>query len=197
MRDSMPGHRQLVAAGRKLADRIVKKQNQVVDDARSVLPLARGGKPPQKVLVAPKRVAEPLPQTRLPPIAGDSPGNIAREFQRSATLREERQQMTPMDIVREMVNEPSITLTAEDLPIINDPSIMMDRNGDLFSQFAAANTIRSKPKRKVSKYQKEMGRQLEKLKKKHPRTNITKLMTKAHAATRKALGMPPKRRRSK
>ncbi len=46
-----------------------------------------------------------------------------------------------------------------------------------------------KKKRKVSKYQKEFGKQLKLLKKKHPRTPITKLMKRAHAATRKALGM--------
>lgn len=43
-----------------------------------------------------------------------------------------------------------------------------------------------KRKRKVSAYQREFGRQLKKLKRKHPRTPVTKLMKKAHAATRKA-----------
>lgn len=43
-----------------------------------------------------------------------------------------------------------------------------------------------KPKRKVSAYQREFGRQLKKLKKKHPRTPVTKLMKRAHAATRRA-----------
>jgi len=42
-------------------------------------------------------------------------------------------------------------------------------------------------KRKVSKYSKEFGRQLKKLKKKHPRTKVMNLMKRAHAATRKAL----------
>lgn len=44
-----------------------------------------------------------------------------------------------------------------------------------------------KKKRKVSKYQKEFGRQLKRLKKKHPRTPVTRLMKRAHAATRKAM----------
>ena len=44
-----------------------------------------------------------------------------------------------------------------------------------------------KKKRKVSKYQKEFGKQLKKLKAKHPRTKITKLMKRAHTATRKAM----------
>lgn len=42
-------------------------------------------------------------------------------------------------------------------------------------------------KRKRSKYNKELSKQLKMLKKKHPRTNITNLMKKAHRATRKAL----------
>ena len=43
-----------------------------------------------------------------------------------------------------------------------------------------------KPKRKVSAYQKEFGRQLKKLKKAHPKTPVTRLMKRAHAATKKA-----------
>ncbi len=42
-------------------------------------------------------------------------------------------------------------------------------------------------KRKKSKYGKELGRQIKLLKKKHPRTAVTKLMKRAHRATRKAL----------
>ncbi len=48
-----------------------------------------------------------------------------------------------------------------------------------------------KKKRRVSKYQREFGRQLKALKRKHPRTPVTRLMKRAHAATRKAM----KRRR--
>ncbi|MCP3700197.1 MAG: hypothetical protein GY920_16855 [Aliivibrio sp.] len=43
-----------------------------------------------------------------------------------------------------------------------------------------------KAKRKVSGYQREFGRQLKKLKKKHPRTKISRLMKRAHTATKKA-----------
>jgi hypothetical protein len=45
---------------------------------------------------------------------------------------------------------------------------------------------KSKKKRKVSAYQKEFGRQLKRLKREHPRTPVTRLMKRAHAATRKA-----------
>lgn len=56
-------------------------------------------------------------------------------------------------------------------------------------------TIVSAPKkkrRKVSKYSREFGIQLSKLIKKHPRTKVTQLMTKAHAKTRASLGLPRK-----
>ena len=53
---------------------------------------------------------------------------------------------------------------------------------------ASAEMPSPKPKRrKKSKYNKELGRQLKLLKKKHPRTAITSLMKKAHRATKKAL----------
>lgn len=42
-------------------------------------------------------------------------------------------------------------------------------------------------KRKRSKYNRELSRQLKLLKAKHPRTRITDLMKRAHRATRKAL----------
>ena len=48
----------------------------------------------------------------------------------------------------------------------------------------ASQTVRKKV---VSKYNKELGKQLRKLKKKHPKTAINKLMKRAHAATKRAL----------
>lgn len=44
-----------------------------------------------------------------------------------------------------------------------------------------------KKKRRVSKYQREFGRQLKALKRKHPRTPVTKLMKRAHGKTKKAM----------
>jgi|TARA_R110002060_G_scaffold69353_1_gene77979 hypothetical protein len=44
---------------------------------------------------------------------------------------------------------------------------------------------RQKVKRKVSGYQKEFGKQLKKLKKNHPRTKVSRLMKRAHAATKR------------
>ena len=47
--------------------------------------------------------------------------------------------------------------------------------------------IAKKVKRKVSPYQKEVGRQLKKLKKAHPRTKVTSLMKRAHRAAKRAM----------
>ena len=105
----------------------------------------------------------------------------------------------------EVINNPSIMITKEMLPIINDDQIVVTREGqpakklsgrDVIrssGQFSQANLVgrtpirRAKKKRKVSKYQKEFGQQLKKLKAKHPRSKIQSLMKRAHAATRKAL----------
>ena len=55
------------------------------------------------------------------------------------------------------------------------------------SEFVRATDrkVKRKVKRKVSAYQKEFGRQLKALKRKHPRTSVTKLMKRAHGATRR------------
>jgi hypothetical protein len=50
----------------------------------------------------------------------------------------------------------------------------------------AAHKIVGK-KRKVSKYSKEFGTQLKKLKLKHPRTDVRSLMSKAHKLTKKVM----------
>jgi len=170
------------------------------EEIRRLLPLSRGGKPPRKVTSAPSRSPTPIPQTVLPSLARDSPGNIARAFADSARFRPQRVQemeiiqdvndMNTEDIVREMVNDPMITITADMLPIINDPSIMMDMAGNLvtnpFAQLASVLPAEKK-KKKVSKYQKELGKQLKILKKKHPRKKVTALMKQAHKLTRKVL----------
>ena len=105
------------------------------------------------------------------------------------------------DALEEIVNDDSIILTPEMVKAINDPEMRMTRSGEITrrlgrdvirrsGQFSRANILPSLPgkkKRKVSKYQKEFGKQLKKLKAKHPRTKITRLMKRAHSATRKAL----------
>jgi len=44
-----------------------------------------------------------------------------------------------------------------------------------------------KKRRKVSRYSREFGIQLKKLIKKHPRSKVTQLMSKAHRNTRRAM----------
>ena len=57
------------------------------------------------------------------------------------------------------------------------------------SEGAHEQAVEKKKKRKVSRYQKEFGRQMKKLKAAHPRTKVTQLMARGHRATRKVLGM--------
>jgi len=47
--------------------------------------------------------------------------------------------------------------------------------------------IEKKAKRTVGAYQKRLGKELKRLKSKHPRTPVSKLMKRAHSATKKAL----------
>jgi len=61
------------------------------------------------------------------------------------------------------------------------------------SEGAHEQAVATKKKRKVSKYQREFGRQMKKLKRAHPKTKIASLMSRGHTATRKALGMKRKR----
>lgn len=50
----------------------------------------------------------------------------------------------------------------------------------------ASRTVTSKGKRKVTAYQRAFGLELKKLKRKHPRTPITRLMKRAHTATKRS-----------
>ena len=109
--------------------------------------------------------------------------------------------------MEQIVNDDSIVLTPEMVEIINDPMMRMTRNGEITrrtgrdvirrsGQFARSailpdlpnsQTRKRKKTRKPSKYQRELGRQLKMLKKKHPRTKIVNLMKRAHRLTKKAL----------
>ena len=139
-----------------------------------------------------------LPTTELIPVESPAAArpSIARRFAEvERPQRTEVNTMTPQEALEIVVNEPAIRITPELMEVINDPSMMMTRGGELTRRisspmsraFESQNTLPKKKKRKVSKYQKEFGIQLKKLKKKFPRTKIQKLMKRAHAATRKAL----------
>jgi len=80
---------------------------------------------------------------------------------------------------------PTVTMTLEEYEALRS-LIGSERESEGAS--LAAHEMAQKPKRrKKSKYQKELGRQLKMLKVKHPRTKITALMKRAHRATKKAL----------
>ena len=56
------------------------------------------------------------------------------------------------------------------------------------SPVVALNTqIKTKVKRRVTKYQREFGKTLKQLKRKHPRTKIQNLMKRAHRETKRRL----------
>ena len=81
---------------------------------------------------------------------------------------------------------PTVTMTLEEYEAL----MALVRAGDTTSLTTSPvePAPSGKPKRrKRSKYQRELGRQLKMLKKKHPRTKVTALMKRAHRATRKAL----------
>ncbi len=76
----------------------------------------------------------------------------------------------------------------EDDGYFRDDDRRSPRRGSSRTRSGTQRSLRlpAKPKRKVSAYQREFGRQLKKLKKAHPRTPVTRLMKRAHAATRRA-----------
>ena len=135
------------------------------------------------------RLADSSPQPL--PITRRSPESFIPGVRTIPVSQEEPTMMTRDEAIMTVVNDPTIELTQEMLDVINDPSIMMNENGELlrvtFADQFRRDKLLPKPKRKVSKYQKELGRQLKMLKKKHPRTKVTALMKRAHRATRKAL----------
>ena len=80
---------------------------------------------------------------------------------------------------------PTVTMTIEEYEALME----LVRTAQMpISNEASSEMASSKPKkRKRSKYNRELSRQLKMLKVKHPRTAITKLMKRAHRATKKAL----------
>ena len=181
----------------KLNERVTKAGKDLKETYNQ---LRRGGAPrDSKPTSSSSGKRGQLETTVLPiPNIPDSPrSGIARRF--AEVNRQPRQtevtNVTPQEALEIIVNEPAIRITPELMEVINDPTMMMTRSGeltrimtnDLSRQFELQNVLPGKKKRKVSKYQREFGRQLKMLKKKFPRTKIQNLMKRAHAATRKAL----------
>jgi hypothetical protein len=69
----------------------------------------------------------------------------------------------------------------------DSPLIISEKEHRAISRKAASagKRVGQAKRRKVSAYQREFGRQLKKLKKRHPRTKISTLMKRAHRATKK------------
>jgi hypothetical protein len=83
---------------------------------------------------------------------------------------------------------PTVTMTLEEYEALMDLVRSANGSSSLMTSAPGAEMPNPKPKkRKKSKYQRELGRQLKMLKQKHPRTKITALMKRAHRATKKAL----------
>ena len=120
------------------------------------------------------------------------------------------QEPIPIDIIlEEITNNDDIVLTPEMVEIINDPKMRLTSTGEVArktgrdiirssGQFSRANILPNLPstilnskskkkKRKVSNYQKQFGKMLKDLKKKHPRTKVQNLMKRAHKLTRKSM----------
>lgn len=104
-----------------------------------------------------------------------------------------------------IVNDDDITIDTEMVDIINDTNAkvvdgqvsrimpsgrdIIRRSGQFRRDMILPSSSMNKPKRrrKASKYQKELGKQLKMLKKKHPRTKVINLMKRAHRLTKKAM----------
>jgi len=123
----------------------------------------------------------------------------------NAALRKQQQEARWAEIAKlvAIINDDTITLSPDDVEIINDPNLVMTGDGEIAQRLVSGRDVirrsgqfarhmimpdlpTKKKKRKVSSYSKEFGIQLKKLKAKHPRTPVTRLMKRAHAATRKA-----------
>ena len=195
------GARRLPKLSRDL-DRIAKEG---IDDLRKILPLSRGGSVPGKqskrsTSTKPLKTTTRTPESYARSAAivegvrdvGRAIGNFRLPEARNPFRRDDT--MNREDAIRRVVNDRTIKITPAMMEVINDDDLQLDDNGefvrrfDLDRQFERQNLLpREQKKRKVSPYQKELGKQLKMLKKKHPRTSITRLMKRAHRLTKKAM----------
>ena len=81
----------------------------------------------------------------------------------------------------------TVTMTIEEYEALMDLVRSAGGSTSLMTSAPAEMPDPKPKKRKKSKYNRELSKQLKMLKKKHPRTRITALMKRAHRATRKAL----------
>ena len=80
----------------------------------------------------------------------------------------------------------TVTMTIEEYEALMD--IVRSAQMPILNEASSEMSIPAqRKKRKRSRYNRELSKQLKMLKRKHPRTAITSLMKRAHRATRKAL----------
>ena len=192
-------------------DEINRRLTKAGDDlerlTRRVLPVSKGGDPEGRTVK--EQLQDTFTPTTTELVTGQTPiptSTITRRKEGASSSRSRPGsggsrgargiEVDLREAIETVVNAPEITITSELMDVINDPTMLMTRSGeltrrignDLSRQFERQNLLPGKKKRKVSDYQKEFGRQLKSLKKKFPRTPVTKLMKRAHTATRKKMG---------
>jgi len=193
-----------------------KELNRLVEKARKLLPLSRGGVDPNPQGGRKKRIP-PKPLTRLPTSPTDRLGRVKSSLTEEQIrfkpqpieaspkfkpiARRNRKEIQTMDttgddmldeLINAGVSEDTIRMIAldiEDEVRSMTPTQRRERARAINEsrQFERQNITPRKKPRKVSAYSKRFGIELKKLKKLHPRTKIGNLMTKAHRRTKSAM----------
>jgi len=182
-----------------------KELNRLVEKARKLLPLSRGGVDPNPQGGRKKRTP-PKPLTRLPTSPTDRLGRVKstlteEQIRFKPIARQNRKEIQTMDttgddmldeLINAGVSEDTIRMIAldiEDEVRSMTPTQRRERARAINEsrQFERQNITPRKKPRKVSAYSKRFGIELKKLKKLHPRTKIGNLMTKAHRRTKSAM----------
>lgn len=91
-----------------------------------------------------------------------------------------------LDAIADLVNEARGT-TMSMAELSRTVQRMQSRGRGLQIMDPIIDDTRAKKKRKVSRYQKEFGKSMKALKRKHPRTPANKLMKRAHTMTKKKM----------
>jgi len=81
----------------------------------------------------------------------------------------------------------TVTMTIEEYEALMELVRLANGEMSLTNTSPAAAKPPAPTKRRRSKYNRELSKQLKMLKKKHPRTAVTQLMKRAHRATRKIM----------
>ena len=131
--------------------------------------------------------------TKSSPVTTVGTGSGGR-FDNIQLAKERREAaMNRTDAIKTVINDPTIKLDQDMMNIINDDNLVMMDDGSIaqaLSSESVSTLEESKPKKKKrSKYNIELTKQLNQLKSEKPRTPVIKLMSLAHKRTKKVLGM--------